>query len=56
MSISLSLHTANGHNVDVTCVRTHVKANEVGRACGTHGRGEKLVQGLGRKARRKGPL
>jgi hypothetical protein len=30
-----------------------VKANEVGRACGTHGRGEKSVQGLGGKARRK---
>jgi hypothetical protein len=28
----------------------------VGRSCGTHGRGEKLVQGFGQKARRKGPL
>jgi hypothetical protein len=26
-----------------------VKANEVGRACGTHGREEKSVQGFGRK-------
>jgi hypothetical protein len=30
-----------------------IKENEVGRACGTHGRGEKRVQGLGGKARRK---
>jgi hypothetical protein len=30
-----------------------VKANEVGGACGTHGKGEKSVQGLGGKARRK---
>jgi hypothetical protein len=30
-----------------------VKANEVGGACGTHGRGEKIEQGFGRKARRK---
>jgi hypothetical protein len=28
----------------------------VGRACGTHGRGEKRVQGFGGKARRKKPL
>jgi hypothetical protein len=32
---------------------SQVKANEVGEACGTHGRGEKCVQGFGRKARRK---
>jgi hypothetical protein len=30
-----------------------VKANEVGGACGTHGRGEKSVQGFGGKTRRK---
>jgi hypothetical protein len=30
-----------------------VKANEVGGACGTHGRGEKSVQGFGEKARGK---
>jgi hypothetical protein len=30
-----------------------VKANEVGGACGTHGKGEKSVQGFGGKARRK---
>jgi hypothetical protein len=29
------------------------KANEVGGACGTHGRGEKSVQGFGGKARKK---
>jgi hypothetical protein len=27
--------------------------NEVGKACGTHGRGQKSVQGFGGKARRK---
>jgi hypothetical protein len=30
-----------------------VKAHEVDRACDTHGRGEKSVQGFGGKARRK---
>jgi hypothetical protein len=30
-----------------------IKENEVGRACGTHGRGEKRVLGFGGKARRK---
>jgi hypothetical protein len=30
-----------------------VKANEVGRACSTHVRGEKVVQGFGGKVRRK---
>jgi hypothetical protein len=29
------------------------KANEVGGACGTHGRGEKSVKGFGGKTRRK---
>jgi hypothetical protein len=29
------------------------KANEVGRACGTHEREDKSVQGFGRKAQRK---
>jgi hypothetical protein len=33
-----------------------VKANEVGRTCGTHERGEKSVQGFGGKARRKRPF
>jgi hypothetical protein len=32
---------------------SQVKANEVGRACGMHGKGEKSVQGFGGKARRK---
>jgi hypothetical protein len=27
--------------------------NEMGGACGTHGRGEKIVKGFGGKARRK---
>jgi hypothetical protein len=30
-----------------------VVVNEVGRACGTHGRGENSVQGFGGKRRRK---
>jgi hypothetical protein len=30
-----------------------VKANEMGGACSTHGRGETSVQGFGGKARRK---
>jgi hypothetical protein len=30
-----------------------IKENEAGGACGTHGRGEKSVHGLGGKARRK---
>jgi hypothetical protein len=30
-----------------------VKVNEVGRACGTHRRGERSVQGFGGKAQRK---
>jgi hypothetical protein len=34
---------------------SQVKANDVGGACSTHGRGEKSVQGLGGKARRKEP-
>jgi hypothetical protein len=33
-----------------------VKENEVGGACGTHGRGQKSVQGFGRKPEGKGPL
>jgi hypothetical protein len=30
-----------------------IKENEVGRACGTHGRGEKCVQGFGGNGQRK---
>jgi hypothetical protein len=33
--------------------RIKSEENEVGRACGTHGRGEKRVQGFSGKARRK---
>jgi hypothetical protein len=32
---------------------SQVKANEMGGECGTHGRGEKSVQGFGGKARGK---
>jgi hypothetical protein len=32
---------------------SQVKANEVGGACGTHGIGEKSLQGFGGKSRRK---
>jgi hypothetical protein len=34
-------------------IRQIVKANEVGGACGTHGTGEKSVQGFVGKAHRK---
>jgi hypothetical protein len=37
-------------------VADQIKENEGGRACGTHGIGEKLVQGFVGKARRKNPL
>jgi hypothetical protein len=37
----------------VPFLESQVKANEVGGACSTHGRGEKCVQGFGGKARRK---
>jgi hypothetical protein len=33
-----------------------IKENEVGGACGTHGRGEKRVQGFDGKVRRKKAL
>jgi hypothetical protein len=32
---------------------SQVKANEVCGACGTHGRGEKIVKGFGGRARSK---
>jgi hypothetical protein len=44
MAVKLELNI----NINIT-----IKANEVGGACGTHGRGEKSVQGFGGKARRK---
>jgi hypothetical protein len=37
-------------------IRQPMKENEVGGTCGTHGRGEKSVQGFGGKARRRRPL
>jgi hypothetical protein len=44
-------NVTNHNNFSV--VSSTYKANEVGGACGTHGRGEKSVQGFGGKARRK---
>jgi hypothetical protein len=48
------LHNEELHNLySSPDIIRQVKANEVGRACGTHGRGQKIVQGIGGKARRK---
>jgi hypothetical protein len=48
------LHNEELHNFySSPNIIRQVKANEVGGACGTHRRGEKSVQGFGRKARRK---
>jgi hypothetical protein len=50
------LHNEELHNLfsSSDIIRAgQVKANEVGRACGTLGRGEKSVQSFGEKARRK---
>jgi hypothetical protein len=48
------LHNEELHNLYSTPdIIRQVKANEVGRACGMHGRGEKSVQGFGGKARKK---
>jgi hypothetical protein len=49
------LHSGELHNLysSPDIVRQIKSENEVGRACGTHGRGEKRVQGFGGKARRK---
>jgi hypothetical protein len=45
------LHSKDLHNLySSPDIIRQVKANEVGRACGTHGRGEKSVQGFGGKA------
>jgi hypothetical protein len=44
------VHITRYHQVD------QIKENEVGRACGTHGRGEKRVQGLVGKPVGKRPL
>jgi hypothetical protein len=45
------LHSGELHNLYSSPDK--IKENEVGRACGTHGRGEKSVQGLGGKTRRE---
>jgi hypothetical protein len=51
------LHSEELHNLySSPDIIRQVKANEVGGACGTHGRGEKSVHGFGGKARRKRPL
>jgi hypothetical protein len=48
------LHNEELHNLySYPDIIRQVKANEVGVACSTHGRGEKSVQGLGGKARRE---
>jgi hypothetical protein len=48
------LHSEELHNLySSPDVISQVEANEVGGACGTHGRGVKSVQGFGGKARRK---
>jgi hypothetical protein len=48
------LHSGELHNLYSTSdIIRQIKENEVGGAYGTHGRGEKGVQGFGGKARRK---
>jgi hypothetical protein len=49
------LHNEELHNLysPPDIIRQVKSRNEVGGACGTHGRGEKSVQGFGGKARRK---
>jgi hypothetical protein len=48
------LHNEEVHNFySSPDIIRQVKTNEVGGACGTHGRGEKSVQGFGGKSRRK---
>jgi hypothetical protein len=50
------LHSQELHNLH-SSPKYHkaveVKKNEVGRACGTHGTGQKILQGFGGKAGRK---
>jgi hypothetical protein len=50
------LHNGEPHNLysspDIVKA-DQIKENEMGRACGTHGRGEKRVEGFGGKAQRK---
>jgi hypothetical protein len=48
------LHNEELHNLySSPDIIRHVKSNEVGGSCSTHGRGEESVQGFGGKARRK---
>jgi hypothetical protein len=48
------LHSEELHNLCLSPdIIKQVKANEVGGACGKHGKGEKSVQGFGGKVRRK---
>jgi hypothetical protein len=48
------LHNEELHNLySSPDIIRQFKANELGGACGTHGRGEKSVQCFGEKARRK---
>jgi hypothetical protein len=55
----ISLLEARVREINISSVQNakadQIKENEVGRACGTHGTGEKRVQGFGGKARRKKP-
>jgi hypothetical protein len=45
------LHSGELHNLYSSRYNLYqFKVNEVGRACGTHGRGEKSVQGFGGEA------
>jgi hypothetical protein len=47
------LHNEEFHNLySSPDIIRQVKANEVGEACSTHGRGEKGVQGFGGKVRK----
>jgi hypothetical protein len=36
--------------MQIVTFKNQIKENEVGRACGTHGREEKTIQGFGGKA------
>jgi hypothetical protein len=49
------MHNGELHNFysSLDTIRQINKENEVGRACGTHGRGEKRIQGFGGKVGRK---
>jgi hypothetical protein len=48
------LHNEKLHNMySYPDIIRQVKENEVGWACGTHGRAEKSVQGFGGKARKR---